>query len=69
MPSRKGTKTHTYSLDVHQSLMRTFLGKHQVLDINKKWKKVTIKIHPPQPTEPGKENKYVPLVTPPIALD
>ena len=55
MPSRKGTKTHNYSFDVHQSLMRTFLGKHQVLDINKKWKKVTIKIHPPQPTEPGKE--------------
>ena len=55
MPSRKGTKTHTYSLDVHQSLMRTFLGKHQVLDINKKWNKVTIKIHPPQPTEQDKE--------------
>ena len=55
MPSRKGTKIHRYSLDVHQSLMKTFLGKNQVLDINKKWKKVTIKIHPPQPTEPGKE--------------
>jgi len=55
MPSRKGTKTHTYSLDVHQSLIKTFLGKNQVLDINNKWKKVTIRIHPPQPTEPGKE--------------
>ena len=55
MPSRKGTKIHRYSLDVHQSLMKTFLGKSQVLDINKKYKKVTIKIHPPQPTEPGKE--------------
>ena len=55
MPSRKGTKTHTYSLDVHQSLIKTFLGKNQVLDINNKWKKVSIKIHPPQPTEPGKE--------------
>ena len=55
MPSRKGTKIHRYSLDVHQSLMKTFLGKNQVLDINKKWKKVTIKIHPPQPTEPGTE--------------
>ena len=55
MPSRKGTKIHSYSLDVHQSLMKTFLGKNQVLDINKKWKKVTIKIHPPQPTESGKE--------------
>ena len=55
MPSRKGTKIHSYSLDVHQSLMKTFLGKNQVLDINKKYKKVTIKIHPPQPTQPGKE--------------
>ena len=55
MPSRKGTKIHTYSLPVHQSLMKTFLGKNQVLDINKKYKKVTIKIHPPQPTQPGKE--------------
>ena len=54
MPSRKGTKIHTYSLPVHQSLMKTFLGKNQVLDINKKNKKLTIKIHPPQPTEPGK---------------
>ena len=55
MPSRKGTKIHTYSLPVHQSLMKTFLGKNQVLDINKKYKKVTIKIHPPQPTQSGKE--------------
>ena len=55
MPSRKGTKIHTYSLPVHQSLMKTFLGKNQVLDINKKYKKVTIKIYPPQPTQPGKE--------------
>ena len=55
MPSRKGTKIHSYSLDVHQSLMKTFLGKNQVLDINKKYKKVTIKIHPPQPTQLGKE--------------
>ena len=55
MPSRKGTKIHSYSLDVHQSSMKTFLGKNQVLDINKKYKKVTIKIYPPQPTQPGKE--------------
>ena len=54
MPKRQ-TKTHQYSINVHQSLMKTFLGKHQVLDINNKWNKVTIKIHPPQPTEQDKE--------------
>jgi len=54
MPKRQ-TKTHQYSLNIHQSLMKTFLGKNQVLDINKKWNKVTIKIHPPQPAEQGKE--------------
>ena len=54
MPKRQ-TKTHQYSLNVHQSLMKTFLGKNQVLNINKKWNKVTIKIHPPQPTEQGKD--------------
>ena len=55
MPRKKEKKTHQYSFNVHQTLMKTFLGKNQVLDINKKYKKVTIKIHPPQPTEPGKE--------------
>jgi hypothetical protein len=55
MPRKKGNKTHQYSINVHQTLMKTFLGKTQVLDINNKYKKVTIKIHPPQPTQSGKE--------------
>ena len=55
MPRKKGNKTHQYSINVHQTLIKTFLGKSQVLDINNKYKKVTIKIMPPMPTEPGKE--------------
>jgi len=55
MPRKKGNKTHQYSINVHQTLIKTFLGKSQVLDINNKYKKVTIKIMPPMPTESGKE--------------
>ena len=56
MPRKKEKKTHQYSFNVHQTLIKTFLGKNQILDINNKYKKkVTITIYPPQPTESGKE--------------